>query len=169
MTLILPLKRWYRNQNFLLILLKTPCCLGVTVEMMKLLFPADVEEITLRAAEQRNAALWSGKASTSDISVGLALGKAVATSTATKSIIVDFARKDGMGTAGGNAVLWKQLYDSVENGKLYKSGQQPWISLDNPKRPPMLPNFGKVWGWNMTAQISLTKGPLLRHQHPAPR
>ena len=51
---------------------------GVTAEMLKLLFPAALEEITLRAAEQRNAALWSGKATSSDISVGLALGKAVA-------------------------------------------------------------------------------------------
>src|SRR6266516_636416 len=35
---------------------------GVTVEMLKVLFPAAVAEITQRAAEQRNAALWSGKA-----------------------------------------------------------------------------------------------------------
>jgi hypothetical protein len=131
---------------------------GVTVEMLKLLFPADVEDITLRAAEQRNAALWSGKAAPSDISVGLALGKAVATSTATKSIVVDFARKDGMGAAGGNAALWKQLEDNVGNGNL--QGEKPWISLESPKRPPMLPNFGKVWGWNMTAQNFIDERPV---------
>lgn len=133
---------------------------GVAVEMLKLLFPADVEEITLKAAEQRNAALWSGKASTSDLAVGLALGKAVVTSTATKSIIVDFARKDGMGASGGNPVFWKQLEDSVGNGKFYKNGQRPWISLESPKRPPMLPNFAKVWGWNMTAQNFIDERPL---------
>jgi hypothetical protein len=127
--------------------------------MLKLLFPAAVEEITLKAAEQRNAALWSGKASASDISVGLALGKAVATSTATKSIIVDFARKDGMGTAVGNAKLWKELADSVGFGDCYKQGQLSWKSLESPARPPMLPNFCKVWGWNMTAQNFIDERP----------
>ncbi|HEY5918143.1 MAG TPA: PA-phosphatase, partial [Chryseolinea sp.] len=38
---------------------------GTAAEMLKFLFPAAVEEITLRAADQRNAALWSGKASSS--------------------------------------------------------------------------------------------------------
>jgi hypothetical protein len=117
---------------------------GVTAEMLKAQFPAAVEEITLMAAEQRNAALWSGRASASDISRGLALGKAVADE------IKKRAASDGMGTAGGNATLWKQLADSVGNGKLYKSGQMSWISQDLPKRPPMLPNFGKVKGWCMT-------------------
>src|SRR2546422_4253825 len=51
---------------------------GVTVEMLKVLFPAAVAEITQRAAEQRNAALWSGKAAASDIAAGLAVGQAVA-------------------------------------------------------------------------------------------
>jgi hypothetical protein len=133
---------------------------GVTLEMLYLLFPAAREEISLKAAEQRNAALWSGKASVTDISVGYALGKAVATSTTTKSIVVDFARKDQMGTAGGNAVLWKQLEDSVGTGKCYKTGQKAWISLETPKRPPMLPNFSKVWGWNMTAQDFIDNRPV---------
>ena len=51
---------------------------GVTAELLKLLFPASVEEITLKAAEQRQAALLSGKATASDIAAGLALGQAVA-------------------------------------------------------------------------------------------
>jgi hypothetical protein len=133
---------------------------GVTLEMLYLLFPAAREEISLKAAEQRNAALWSGKASATDISVGYALGKAVATSTTTKSIVVDFARKDGMGTAGGNATLWKQLEDSVGTGKCYKTGQKAWVSLETPKRPPMLPNFAKVWGWNMSPQDFIDNRPV---------
>src|SRR5207253_5979177 len=51
---------------------------GASAEMLKALFPAAVEEITLMAADQRNAALWSGRASSTDISRGLALGKSVA-------------------------------------------------------------------------------------------
>jgi hypothetical protein len=119
---------------------------AVTAEMLKALFPTAVDEITLMAAEQRNAALWSGRASTTDISRGLALGKSVADEVKKR------AGTDGMGTAGGNAVLWKQLADSVGTGKLYKVGEQPWVSLDAPKRPPMLPNFGKVKAWCMTTQ-----------------
>jgi hypothetical protein len=36
---------------------------GVSVELLKLLFPTSVEEITRKAAEQRDAALLSGRAS----------------------------------------------------------------------------------------------------------
>lgn len=113
---------------------------GVTAEMLKLLFPAAVEEITLKAAEQRNAALWSGKASTSDITAGLALGKSVA------ALFVTRARGDGMGAAGGNKALWQSLADGAT-----AKGEIPWISLETPKRPPMLPVFGKVKAWTMTA------------------
>lgn len=80
---------------------------GVTVDMLKTLFPAAVEEITLKAAEQRNAAIWSGKATASDVAAGLALGKSVAT------VFLARAAGDGMRTAGGSAVLWKALADSA--------------------------------------------------------
>ena len=121
---------------------------GVTAEMMKALFPAALEEITLRAADQRNAALWSGKATASDISTGLALGKAVA------AIILAPGtgrfRTDGMGAAVGNAASWQALADGA-----IARGEIPWISLETPPRPPMLPGFGKVKAWNMTlAQIT---------------
>lgn len=128
---------------------------AVSAEMLKALFPAAVEEITLMAADQRNAAKWSGRASTTDISSGLALGKAVADEVKKR------AGSDGMGTAGGNAILWKQLADSVGNGKMYKLGQLGWISQDAPKRPPMLPNFGKVKAWCMTTGQIETDRPTL--------
>jgi hypothetical protein len=113
---------------------------GVTAEMLKLLFPAAVEEITIKAAEQRNAALWSGRASTSDISAGLALGKSVA------ALFIARARGDGMGAAGDPTQQWKKMEEnSITNG------EEPWKSLETPKRPPMLPLFGKVKAWNMTA------------------
>ncbi len=104
---------------------------GVTAEILKLLFPAALEEITLKAAEQRNAALWSGRATSSDIAKGLALGKSVAT------LVTNRARNDRMGTAGGNKALWQALADTaIDHGEI------PWISLETPKRPPMLPFFG---------------------------
>lgn len=121
---------------------------GVSVEMLKVLFPAAVEEITLKAAEQRNAALWSGKASASDIAAGLALGKAVA------AIFVARASTDGMRTAGGNAALWQALADSA-----VARGEIPWLSQETPARPPMLPNFGQVRGWMMTPAELVAERP----------
>ncbi|MEI9917991.1 MAG: phosphatase PAP2 family protein [Bacteroidota bacterium] len=104
---------------------------GVTAEVLKLLFPAAVEEITLKAAEQRNAALWSGKASTTDISAGLALGNAIAT------IFTDRAKADGTGNALGNPTLVAALKTNAES-----RGEIAWQSLESPPRPPMLPFFG---------------------------
>jgi hypothetical protein len=121
---------------------------GVTVEMLKSLFPAAVEEITLKAAEQRNAALWSGKATASDLAAGLALGKSVA------AVFLARAAGDGMKTAGGSAVLWKALADSAT-----ARGEIPWVSQDIPTRPPMLPVFGQVRAWNMTPADVVAERP----------
>jgi hypothetical protein len=132
---------------------------GVTAEMLKVLFPAAVEEITLKAAEQRNAALWSGKAASSDISAGLALGKAVAgfiTAPGTGRF-----RTDGMGAAGGDKAKWAVLIDSAKLHYTKYNAANPsdtrdisteifWKSLDTPARPPMLPFFGNVKGWFMS-------------------
>jgi hypothetical protein len=121
---------------------------GVTVEMLKTLFPAAVEEITLKAAEQRNAALWSGKATASDLAAGLALGKSVAT------VFLARAAGDGMRTAGGSAALWKALADSAT-----ARGEIAWVSQDIPARPPMLPVFGQVRAWNLTPADIVTERP----------
>ncbi len=104
---------------------------AVNAEMLKLLFPAAVEEITLKAAEQRNAALWSGKASSSDITAGLNLGKAVA------ALYVTRAKGDGMGGAIGSKDLWAALDKNAD-----VRHDAPWRSLETPPRPPMLPFFG---------------------------
>jgi hypothetical protein len=121
---------------------------GVTAEMLKALFPAAVEEITLKAAEQRNAAIWAGKAAASDVAAGLALGKSVA------AVFTARAASDGMRTAIGNKAQWKLLEDNTA-----ARGEMPWKSLDAPARPPMLPFFGLrdiggapvgVRCWNLT-------------------
>jgi hypothetical protein len=123
---------------------------GVTAELLKLLFPTEVEKITLKAAEQRQAALLSGKASASDIAAGLALGNAVATVFATR------AGADGMRTAGGSPAIWQALADAAT-----ARGEIPWRSMETPPRPPMLPLFGNVRAWMMTpAEIVLERpGP----------
>lgn len=123
---------------------------GAAAEMLKVLFPAAVEEITKVAADQRNAALWSGKATASDVTAGLNLGKAVAAFvTSTTSTPPGRFRADGMGAAIGTPAQWKALADNATS-----RGEIPWLSLDLPSRPPMLPNFGNVKAWNLTpAQI----------------
>jgi hypothetical protein len=121
---------------------------GVTVELLKVLFPGAVEEITLKAAEERNAALWSGKATASDIAAGLALGKSVA------AVFAARAATDGMKTAGGSPTLWKSFADAA-----VARGEIPWVSQEIPARPPMLPLFGQVRTWNMTAADVIADRP----------
>ncbi len=121
---------------------------GVTVEMLKVLFPASLEEITLKAAEQRNAALLSGKATASDLAAGLALGKSVA------ALFLARAAGDGMRNAGGTPALWKGFADTA-----VAHGEIPWISQDIPARPPMLPMFGQVRAWNMTPADIVAERP----------
>jgi hypothetical protein len=123
---------------------------GVTAEMLKLLFPASIEEITRKAAEQREAAILSGRATASDVAAGLALGKSIA------ALVINRARGDGMGTAAGNAAMWKSLTDAAT-----AKGEVAWQSQETPSRAPMLMNFGAVKAWTMTPAevVALEPGP----------
>ena len=121
---------------------------GVSTEVLRLLFPAAVEEITRRAAEQREAALVGGRATASDIAAGLALGRAVA------AVLVARAGTDGMGAAVGTPAQWQALADAAA-----ARGEVPWQSLESPARPPMLPNFGKVRAWMMTPTDIVNERP----------
>jgi membrane-associated phospholipid phosphatase len=124
---------------------------GVTVAMLQGLFPAAVAEVTLRGADQREAALLSGKATASDIAAGLALGRSIA------ALVLARAGGDGTGAAIGNAALWSALADSAQ-----ARGETPWKSLETPARPPMLPRFGAVQTW------SITPSELVAIRPPAP-
>jgi hypothetical protein len=121
---------------------------GVTAELLKLLFPASVEEINLRSEQQRQAALLAGKAAASDLAAGLALGQEVA------AVLVARARTDGMATAGGSPALWAAMADAA-----LARGEIPWLSQDIPARPPMLPAFGAVRGWMMTPEDFVRQRP----------
>ena len=112
---------------------------GVSTELLRAMFPAALEEITRRAGDQREAALLSGRASSSDIAAGLALGRAVA------AVFIARAGSDGMGAAAGNPAQWQALANTAA-----ARGEIPWQSLEAPPRPPMLPNFGLVRAWMMT-------------------
>ena len=117
--------------------------------MLKLLFPAAVEEMTTRkAASQREAAQLGGRAAASDVAAGLALGNSVAT------VLVARAANDGMRTAAGNPVVWAAYTAAAE-----ARGETAWKSLESPPRPPMLMNFGKVQAWMMTSTDVVNERP----------
>lgn len=106
---------------------------GASFELMKLLFPADIEFVKQKAEEEKNYRLWSGANVKSDIVAGDSLGRWVARK------IIQQARTDGMGLAGGTPAIWKQLEIDCK-----ARGETPWLSLETPARPPMLCLFGNV-------------------------
>lgn len=110
--------------------------IGVTTELLKLLFPGDQEFIQLKAEEHKRARIIAGANVRSDLEAGEALGKLVAQKFVTR------ARGDRTGAAIGNQTLWTQM----ENDAIAR-GEIPWISQESPKRPPMLPLFGRVRTW----------------------
>jgi hypothetical protein len=121
---------------------------SVSAVMLKLLFPAAVDEINAKAAEQQNAALWSGKAAPSDIAAGVDLGKAVA------AVLTARAGSDGMKNAIGTKPQWDAFAASAK-----AKGEVPWVSLDTPPRPPMLPFFGQVKAWSLTPTDIVAERP----------
>jgi hypothetical protein len=113
--------------------------IGVMTELLKLLFPGEQASIQTLANEHRNARIAGGMNVRSDMEAGEALGRAVAQK------FVARARTDRAGAAVAivNGVdLWKQFETDC-----ISRGEEPWMSQELPKRPPMLPFFGKVRTW----------------------
>ncbi|MCU0447401.1 MAG: phosphatase PAP2 family protein [Microscillaceae bacterium] len=119
---------------------------AASLELMKFLFPTEVDYLNQKAYEAMYYKMWAGAAVESDILAGEALGKAVAQKVLTR------ARNDNMRNAVGTQVKWDSLVNRVRT-----MGGTPWQSLENPARPPMLPFFGQVKTWlfdtNTLAQI----------------
>ena len=107
--------------------------IGATVELLKLLFPADLAFIQQKADEHKLYRIMAGANVRSEIEAGELLGKSVAQKYTAR------ARTDRAGAAIGNAILWGDL-----EAQTILKGEIPWISQELPKRPPMLPLFGKV-------------------------
>ena len=123
---------------------------GVAVELLKLLFPGDQDFIQQKADEHKRSRIIAGANIRSDIEAGEALGKQVAQK------FVARARGDRAGAAIGTPTQWMQL----ETDCLAR-GETPWYSLEVPRRPPMLPIFGKVKAFlfDSLTCISLRPGP----------
>ena len=119
---------------------------GVTVEMLKLLFPTEIAYIQQKGYEHKLSRIMAGASTRSDMEAGEKLGKLVA------SKFIARAKNDRAGQAGGNAALWSSLADqAVEKGEI------PWTSQEKPLRPPMLPKFGVVKGFLMDS-LSVING-----------
>ncbi|MBE7179224.1 MAG: phosphatase PAP2 family protein [Mucilaginibacter polytrichastri] len=123
---------------------------GVTAEMMKLLFPTEIDNIAAKAKEHELCMKLAGAATQSDIDAGEALGRAVAQKFITR------ARTDRAGAAVGNQVMWTKLETDC-----IARGEKPWYSLETPKRPPMLPAFGNVRSLmiDSATMIAMRPGP----------
>lgn len=123
---------------------------GAAVEMMKLLFPTEVDYIEQKAQEHKLYRIMSGANVRGELDAGESLGKQVA------DVFAARARGDNAGKAIGTPAYWAQLQTQTA-----AQGQQPWISLESPKRPPMLPLFNKVipFLFDTTTVKTLRPGP----------
>jgi membrane-associated phospholipid phosphatase len=123
---------------------------GVTAEMMKLLFPGEIAYIQQKAEELMLAKIMAGAATRSDVEAGEALGKLVAQKFTVR------ARADRAGAAAGTQTDWTALETAAT-----ARGEVPWKSLELPKRPPMLPAFGRVrpFLFDEATVIAIRPGP----------
>jgi hypothetical protein len=108
-----------------------------SAEVLKVLFPGEVEKLDAQCVEHVNSRLWAGANVRSDVDAGTALGKAVAAK------IIARAKADGMGAANNQALVAGFISAAKERGLTLE-----WKSLETPARPPMLPNYGAVKTWN---------------------
>lgn len=123
---------------------------GVTAEMMQLLFPDEIANVQQKLEQQELALIASGAATRSDVSAGEALGRQVA------DAFIARARADRAGAAVGTPAIWAQYVTTAQAAQ-----QTPWLSLETPARPPMLPLFGKVKGFlcDSATIVALRPGP----------
>ncbi|MDR3697608.1 phosphatase PAP2 family protein [Mucilaginibacter sp.] len=106
---------------------------GATVEMMKLLFPTEVDFIQQKANEEIQYRIMAGANVRGELTAGQSLGKQVA------DVFVARAKTDNAGKAIGSPAEWVSLQTNATS-----RGDQYWVSLESPQRPPMLPLFNKV-------------------------
>jgi len=122
---------------------------GVTVELLKLLFPTEIAYINGKADEEKLYRIIAGANVRSDVDAGIKLGKKIAAKYITR------AGTDGTSAAIGTPEIWKSLETQTA-----AKGETPWKSLESPTRPPMLPLFGKVKSFFMTPEMVISNRPI---------
>lgn len=109
---------------------------GAAATILNLLFPGEQDYIQQKLTECKNYRIMAGVNVRSEVEAGEALGKAVAAK------FVARARTDRAGKAVGTQADWNTLETSCA-----ATGEVPSISMESPKRPIMLPLFGKTLGF----------------------
>ena len=122
---------------------------GVTVELLKLLFPTEIAYIQEKADEQKLYRIISGANVRSDVEAGVLLGRKIAAK------FISRAAADGAGAAIGDQAYWTSLETITTS-----LGEIPWKSLELPVRPPMLPKFGNVKSLLMTPEMVINSRPI---------
>jgi hypothetical protein len=123
---------------------------GVTAEMMQLLFPDEIASIQQKLQQAEFSLIASGTAAPSDVTAGETLGRQVA------DAFIARGRGDNAGKAGGTPAIWASFVTTAQT-----NNQTPWLSLEYPARPPMLPLFGQVKGFLVDSAgiVALRPGP----------
>ena len=111
---------------------------GASAAILTLMFPGEQDFIQQKLTECKNARIMAGTNVRSDVEAGAALGKSVA------SKFIARARTDRASKAVGTPADWAKLESNCA-----ATGETPWMSQESPKRPPMLPFFGKTIGFLM--------------------
>jgi hypothetical protein len=122
----------------------------VSVEILKFMFPTEVEYLDQKAEEHKQSRMWAGLQVKSDVEAGEALGQLVAQK------ILAAAKNDGMKDANKQS-----LVSSMEESALSRGLSVAWKSQELPYRSPLLPNFGavKTWNFDEETKIMLRPGP----------
>jgi hypothetical protein len=123
---------------------------GAAVQIMKMMFPTEVDYIQQKAEEEKLYRIMAGANTRAELNAGESLGRQVA------NLFTARARADKAGTAGGSPTYWTLLKTQTT-----AKGEMPWISLETPKRPPMLPLFNKVkpFLFDSLTVVALRPGP----------
>ena len=123
---------------------------GATVEIMKLLFPTEVAYIEQKASEEMQYRIMAGANVRGELTAGQLLGTQVA------DVFAARARADRAGKAIGTPAEWLSLQSNATS-----RGDQYWVSLESPARPPQLPLFSKVipFLFDTLTVVALRPGP----------
>jgi len=123
---------------------------GATVEMMKFLFPTEIAYIQQKADEEMQYRKMAGANVQGELTAGQTLGSQVA------DVFIARGKTDRAGKAIGSAPEWLSLQNNATS-----RGDQYWVSLESPARPPMLPLFNKVlpFLFDTLTVVALRPGP----------
>jgi hypothetical protein len=109
---------------------------GVSVEILKSLFPAETNYLNQLAEEQKNTVLWGGAGTRGDINDGNTLGKFVA------SKILEFVDNDRMKQSNDPENKYISFFNINS-----ETVPEPWISISSPQTKPLAPLYGSVRTW----------------------